>query len=62
MSVPLTASTLLSQKCVENGSPWTKGVRMKTETDSDVRKDTGLFAQTYVSIVSPGESILTTVA
>lgn len=31
---------------------------MKTETDLDAGNDTGMFVQTYVSIVSPGESAL----
>lgn len=31
---------------------------MKTEADLDAGKDTGMFVQTYVSIVSPGESAL----
>lgn len=35
---------------------------MKTETDLDVGKDTGMFVQTYVSIASPGESALTAAA
>lgn len=33
---------------------------MKTETDLDVGK--GMFVQTYVSIVSPGERALTVAA